>query len=64
MALTYICHICPTANEKLSEEMAFEIKITSPENGVGGKKKKKRKAKLYLAMVRKWEHASWGNFSL
>ena len=44
MALTYICHICSTANEKLSEEMAFEIKITSPEKGrVGGRKSKKGK---------------------
>lgn len=36
MALTFICHVCATANEKLSEQIALEIKATS-----SGKKVKK-----------------------
>lgn len=30
-ALTYICHISSTANERVSEEIVFEIKTTYPE---------------------------------
>lgn len=29
MALTFICHICARANEKLSEQIASKIKTTS-----------------------------------
>ena len=40
MALRSNCHICSTAHKNLSEEMAFEITITSPEKVWGEKKRK------------------------
>lgn len=48
MALRSNCHICSTAHKNLSEEMAFEITITSPEKVWGGEEKE---SQLYLAMA-------------
>lgn len=52
MALTYICHIYSTANEKLPGEIAVEIKITS----LG-----KKEIQQHLVMVRKRKQASGGS---